>query len=126
MVGYPGSGKSTIANTFNSKRYKIISGDEYVTSKKMIKASEEYLKNGSSIIYDSTNPTIIKRKEYIDVAKKYNIQVRCVDIKTDIVESMFRNNKRAKVIPKITYYVFRKKYQEPTVSEGFAEVITIS
>jgi len=126
MVGYPGSGKSTIANTFDNKRYKIISGDEYVTSKKMIKASEEHLKNGSSIIYDATNPTIIKRKEYIDVAKKYNIPVRCIDIKTDIVESMFRNNKRDKVIPKITYYVFRKKYQEPTVSEGFSEVITIS
>lgn len=125
MVGYPGSGKSTIANSFDSERYKIISGDEYVTSKKMIKASEEHLKNGSSIIYDSTNPTIIKRSEYIEVAKKYNIPVRCIDIKTDIIESMFRNNKRDKVIPKITYYVFRKKYQEPTVSEGFSEVITI-
>lgn len=70
MVGYPGSGKSTIANSFDSERYKIISGDEYVTSKKMIKASVEHLKNGHSIIYDATNPTIAKRKEYIDVTKK--------------------------------------------------------
>ena len=23
------------------------------------------------------------------------------------------------VIPKITYYIFRKKYQEPTIDEGF-------
>lgn len=125
MVGYPGSGKSTIANRFDSERYKIISGDEYVTSKKMIKASLEHLKNGYSIIYDATNPTIAKRKEYIEVAKKYNIQVRCIDIKTDIIVSMFRNNKREKVIPKITYYVFRKKYEEPKVTEGFVEVITM-
>jgi bifunctional polynucleotide phosphatase/kinase len=125
MVGYPGSGKSTVSNTFDSKKYKIISGDEYVTSKKMIKVSEDYLKKGVSIIYDSTNPTIIKRKEYIDVANKYKIQVRCIDVKTDITESMFRNNKRDKVIPKITYYVFRKKYEEPTMSEGFSEIITI-
>jgi len=38
---------------------------------------------------------------------------------------MFRNNKRQKVIPKITYYVFRKKYQEPTTDEGFSEIISI-
>lgn len=125
MVGFPGSGKSTISNTFDSEKYKIISGDEHITSKKMIKVSEEYLKKGVSIIYDSTNPSIIKRKEYIDVANKYKIPVRCIDIKTDITESMFRNNKRDKVIPKITYYVFRKKYQEPSTSEGFSEIITI-
>lgn len=64
-----------------------------------------------------------KRSEYIAVAKKYNIEARCINVKTDIVESMFRNNKRDKVIPKITYYIFRKKYQEPTIDEGFKEVI---
>lgn len=123
MVGYPGSGKTTISNTFNKDRYVVISGDEYKTSKKMIKESEKHIKNGKSIIYDATNATKDKRSEYIAVAKKYNIEARCIDVKTDIVESMFRNNKRDKVIPKITYYVFRKKYQEPNIDEGFKEVI---
>ena len=123
MVGYPGSGKTTISNTFNKDRYVVISGDEYKTSKKMIKESERHIKNGKSIIYDATNATKDKRSEYIAVAKKYNIEARCINVKTDIVESMFRNNKRDKVIPKITYYVFRKKYQEPNIDEGFKEVI---
>lgn len=125
LVGYPGSGKSTIANTFDPKKYKVISGDEHVTSKKMIRVSEEHLKNRFSVIYDATNPTVIKRKEYIDVATKYNINIRCIDVKTDIIESMFRNNKRQKVIPKIVYYVFKKKYEEPNISEGFSDVIKI-
>ena len=126
MVGYPGSGKSTIANkSFDPNKYKVISGDEYVTSKKMIRVSEEHLKNRFSVIYDATNATVSKRKEYIDIATKYDINIRCLDVKTDIVEAMFRNNKRQKVIPKIVYYVFRKKYEEPNLSEGFSEVIQI-
>jgi len=44
---------------------------------------------------------------------------------TDITTAMFRNNKRDKVIPKITYYVFRKKYVKPTIEEGFYNVINI-
>lgn len=123
MVGYPGSGKSTISEKFNKDKYVVISGDKYKNSKNMIKISEKYLKDGKSIIYDATNPTIEKRKEYIDVAKKYNIEARCINVETDIVESMFRNNQRNKVIPKITYYVFRKKYVEPDINEGFTEVI---
>ena len=123
MVGYPGSGKSTIANKYNKEKYKVISGDEFITSKKMIKESEKYLSNGYSVIYDSTNPTKAKRKEYIDIANKYKIDVICINVKTDIVESIFRNNKRDKVIPKITYYVFRKKYEEPEIEEGFSKII---
>lgn len=62
-----------------------------------------------------------REKNILTSQKKYNIQVRCIDI----IEAMFRNNKREKVIPKITYYVFRKKYEDPKVTEGFTEVITM-
>jgi bifunctional polynucleotide phosphatase/kinase len=109
LVGYPGSGKTTIANTFNSKTYMIINGDIFKTSKKMIKESEKYIKTNYSIIFDATNPSIEKRKEYIDFANSKNIPIRCINVETDITTAMFRNNKRDKVIPKITYYVFRKK-----------------
>jgi bifunctional polynucleotide phosphatase/kinase len=125
LVGYPGSGKTTIANTFDSKKYMVINGDIFKTSKKMIKESEKYIKNNLSIIFDATNPSIEKRKEYIDFANSKNIPIRCINVETDITTAMFRNNKRDKVIPKITYYVFRKKYVKPTIEEGFYNVITI-
>lgn len=125
MVGYPGSGKSTISNSFDKSRYKVISGDEFLTSKKMIIEAKKHIEMGFSVIFDATNPTVEKRKEYVDLAKKYSLPVRCIVLKTDITESMFRNNKREKVIPKITYYVFRKRYKEPSIDEGFVEVISI-
>lgn len=125
LVGYPGSGKTTIANTFDTKKYMVINGDIFKTSKKMIKESEKYIENNYSIIFDATNPSIEKRKEYIDFANSKNIPIRCINVETDITTAMFRNNKRDKVIPKITYYVFRKKYVKPTIEEGFYEIISI-
>jgi len=125
MVGYPGSGKSTIASSFDNTKYKVVSGDEFITSKKMIAEAEKHITKGFSIIFDATNPTIEKRKEYIDFANKHLIPIRCIVLTTDITESMFRNNKRDKVIPKITYYVFRKKYIVPSTEEGFTEIVTI-
>lgn len=125
IVGYPGSGKSTISNSFDQSKYKVVSGDEFITSKKMIIEAKKHIEKGFSVIFDATNPTIEKRKEYVNLANVYSLPVRCIVLTTDITESMFRNNKRQKVIPKITYYVFRKKYQEPTIDEGFSEIISI-
>jgi bifunctional polynucleotide phosphatase/kinase len=126
LVGYPGSGKTTIANTFDTNKYMVINGDIFKNSKKMIKESEKYIKTNYSIIFDATNPSIEKRKEYIDFANSKNIPIRCINVETDIATSMFRNNKRDKVIPKITYYVFRKNYVKPTIEEGFYDVINIT
>ena len=125
LVGYPGSGKTTIANTFDTKRYVVINGDLLKNSKNMIKEADKYVKDNYSVIFDATNPSIEKRKEYIDFAKSKNIPIRCINLETDITTAMFRNNKRDKVIPKITYYVFRKKYVKPTIEEGFYNVINI-
>jgi bifunctional polynucleotide phosphatase/kinase len=126
LVGYPGSGKTTIANTFDSNKYMVINGDIFKNSKKMIKEAEKYIKVNYSIIFDATNPSIEKRKEYIDFANSKTIPIRCINVETDITTSMFRNNKRDKVIPKITYYVFRKNYVKPTIEEGFYDVINIT
>ncbi len=124
MVGYPGSGKSTIADSIGD-RYKVLHGDELVTSKKMIKEAEKVIISGFSVVFDATNPTIKKRAEYINIAKKYKLPIRCIVMKTDMMEAIFRNNKRNKVIPKITYYIFRKNYEEPSTDEGFEEVISL-
>ena len=42
---------------------------------------------------------------------------------TSIEESMNRNAQREKPVPKIVFYTFGKKYEEPKISEGVDEVI---
>ena len=125
MTGYPGSGKSTIANNiFLKNGYIIISGDIHKTSKKMIKIAISEIEQGKSIVFDSLNPSREKRAEFIDLAKKYNLPSRCIYVSTSFNEALIRNNLRPKPIPKIVYFIFKKNFELPNEDEG-CEVITV-
>lgn len=129
MVGYPGAGKTTIAKSMEEKydNYVVISGDVYKTSKAMIKVAKEY-KDKKSVIFDATNSSRKKRSEYIEFAKKYNYKhVRCIHCKTSYEEAYERNLDRPveKQVPRIAYSVFNKYYEEPSIEEGFDEIISI-
>ena len=123
MVGYPGSGKSTIARELGGT---VISGDVLKTSAKMIKAAEQALKAnpGQSIVFDATNATKARRAEYIEFARRHNLPVRCIHVATPIEVSMERNKGREKPVPNIALYLYRKKFEQPTEDEGL-EIIVV-
>jgi len=122
MVGYPGSGKSTIAeNICKKENYIQITGDIHKTSSKMRKAALEYMLKSISIVFDATHSSIKKRKEFIDLSKRYNYEVKCIHVTTSLDTSYKRNKSRCdeKQVPKIAYSVYKKYYEEPTETEGF-------
>ena len=123
MVGYPGSGKSTIAKEIcKNDNYILVQGDVYKTSTKMIKVAKAVIEDDNKcIIFDATNSSIKKRKEYIDFAKKYNYSVKCIHVDTSLEESFKRNKLRDedKQIPKIAYSVYKKHFESPNTNEGF-------
>jgi bifunctional polynucleotide phosphatase/kinase len=136
MVGIQGSGKSSYINNEimkkHSKIYKIISKDIDGTTKKCCDKCEKYISNNFSIIIDNTNPSKGDRKCYIDIAKKYNYNVRCIVMRID--EKYAKHNTcyrhyitrgERKMIPDIAFNVFKKKFEEPNKSEGINELITI-
>lgn len=56
MVGYPGSGKSTIAKKIcENEQFVLVQGDVHKTSPKMIKAALPCVKEGKSVVFDATN-----------------------------------------------------------------------
>jgi len=118
MVGFPGSGKSTVAK---SLEMTVISGDELKTAPKMIKAAEAALKANpsASIVFDATNATRAKRAEYVAFARRHNLPVRCIHVATPIEVSMERNRGREKPVPNIALYLYRKKFEVPVEEEGF-------
>lgn len=129
MTGYPGSGKSTIAKeVFGKAGYEVLDGDVHKTSAKMIRVAERILMTDekASLVFDATNPTAEKRGEFIAFAKQHGLPVRCVYVSTSMEEAMRRNEKReeSKRVPKIAYYVYRKKFEKPTEVEG-CEVIIV-
>lgn len=129
MVGYPGSGKTSVVKQLleSSPKYVHIDGDALKTPAKMVKQAKDALLNGKSPIIDSTNPTKAGREKFIDLAKEANASVRCVWVTTSMQDAMARNANRhdrgKPAVPQIVYYVYRKKFEKPIVSEGFAEVI---
>jgi predicted kinase len=122
MMGYPGSGKSTIAkNICKNDKFIYIEGDIHKTSTKMIKVSIEYILQKKSIVFDATNSSSKKRKEYIDLAKKYNYLILNIHVSTPL-EIAYKQNKlrnHEKYVPKIAYSVYSKNYEEPNENEGF-------
>jgi bifunctional polynucleotide phosphatase/kinase len=131
MVGYPASGKSTVAREMQEKYgYAHIDGDVFKTAPKMLKEAEKYvgspLPSGAyrSVIFDATNGTKERRKLYIDFAKKHNLKVRCLWKTTPIDLSMEQNRERQKQggpkVPDVVFYTYRKRFEEPNGSEeGF-------
>ena len=122
MMGYPGSGKSTIAkNICKIHDFICIEGDVYKTSTKMIKASLEYIKQEKSIVFDATNSSSKKRKEYVELGKKYNYKIVCIHVNTPLDIAYKRNKLRnyEKYVPKIAYSVYSKNFEQPNENEGF-------
>lgn len=123
MVGYPGSGKSTVCESiFKPAGYFIANGDILKTSAKMIKEAKKYILQGRSVVFDATNPTKLKRSDYVDLAIEFKLPVRCIVMTTTLEESLARNNKREKPVPRIVYNIFKKKYESPSDTEGFEVV----
>lgn len=128
MVGYPGSGKSSVATTTfaNHASYEVLDGDVLKTPAKMLATGKKLLASGKSVVFDATNPSKERRAAYISLAKEFHVPVRCIHVNTSMEEAVARNNVRevAKGVPMIAYYLYRKKFEAPTSDEG-CEVITL-
>lgn len=135
MVGYPGSGKSSISNDIfgigfvKEIYYKIINRDNLKSIDKCIKETVSSINNGMNIIIDNTNPTTKSRKIFIDIAKKYNYSVTVVEVLTSYEESMHNNYYRhikykKELIPEIAYRIYKSTYDKPTMSEGINKILS--
>ena len=123
MVGYPGSGKSTIAKYICDKdeKYKHISGDIYKTLPKIKQQMKLCITKDSSMIIDATNSSAKKRKEYISFVQDKGYDITCIHLETSREESYKRNKLRSdkKQVPLIAYSVYTKYFETPTPDEGF-------
>jgi bifunctional polynucleotide phosphatase/kinase len=129
MVGYQGSGKSYFSNQIKEKYgYVVINQDTLKTKSKCIKEAEKQINNKKSIIIDSTNPSKEKRKEWIDLAKQNDYNVRVIHMQTSIEQSKHNNIYRSltsdiEQIPEIAYNMYKSKYEKPELEEDIDEII---
>lgn len=144
MIGIPGSGKSTYANKFAGEnncnvhssdaiRKEFFNDQQHLSDDKIVwKTLKERVKtdllNGKDCIIDATNISVKKRRQYFDYLKGVPCKKVALLMKTSFKESVNRNMKRPKeqVVPYYSICNLQNAYQEPTLDEGFDEIIEIN
>lgn len=132
MVGSPASGKSSFAKTYFSK-YIYINRDTLGTWQKCVAALEKALvQENKSAVIDNTNPDVESRKRYIEVAKKHSIPCRCFVMNTTEAQAKHNNVFREltdpfhSVIKDLIFSGYKSKYVEPTMKEGYKEIVKVN
>ncbi|ORZ03995.1 polynucleotide kinase 3 phosphatase-domain-containing protein [Syncephalastrum racemosum] len=141
FVGYPACGKSSFAKRYLiPKGYVYVNQDMLKTRNRCLAACEKALADKKPVVVDNTNPEAATRKQYIDIAKKARVPVRCFHFVADEhlarhnnyyralhthVEAKEEENKRD-IIPDIAYRTFTSRFQEPKTTEGFDEIRKIN
>jgi len=125
MVGSPASGKSTYAKSLAINGLIRINQDELGTKAKCLKAVKQAISKGENVIVDNTNPSVVGRKEYLDlVPESYLKTVICMKVDKKLAHHLNyvrvqRGKGQIKKIPDIAFNVYFKKFEEPTEAEGF-------
>ena len=132
MVGYPSCGKSSFVKKYLLPTgYICINQDKLKYKSLCIKETKKQLSTGNRVVIDNTNPDVKTRQLYIDIANSYNIPTRCFYLNVDMELAQHLNNLRMitqniEKISSIAYYAYRKKFELPTLEEGFQEIVNIN
>ena len=122
LVGLPGSGKSTWVKENLYDTHVRINLDMLNTRRKESVILNTCIAAGASCVIDNTNITKAEREKYIDIAILNKIPIRCVWINRDVKSCISQNRTRDKVVPNIAIYTKNKKFEEPTLEEGFIDI----
>lgn len=131
MVGMQGSGKSTFTTSnLVSADYVRINQDTLKTKIKCLKETEEMMKQNKNIVIDNTNAKKDTRKDFINLANKYDYKVRCVimDVSHDFCHhnAVYRSYKLGtEMIPSIAFNMYKKNYEEPKLDEGIKDIVKL-
>jgi bifunctional polynucleotide phosphatase/kinase len=120
ISGYPGSGKSHLANKltneYGGKSFKLFSRDLF--QNKFHKKLDESMAQGEPIIVEGLYPTNQARQELITLAEKYHYNTTYIHVKTsyelayhlNLYRSLFEEKNK---IPEIVYMKYRKSFEYP-------------
>ncbi|RKP34859.1 polynucleotide kinase 3 phosphatase-domain-containing protein, partial [Dimargaris cristalligena] len=138
VVGFPASGKSSIVErAFRPAGYTHVNQDTLKTRAKCVAACDQALQAGQSVVVDNTNPDRSTRAEYIRVAQRHNVPVRCLHLSASEDVARHNNIFRAwahlvaepaaarSALSSIVFNTYKSRFETPTEAEGFAEVVSM-
>ncbi len=129
VSGYPGSGKSHLAqkimNSPGAKPFELFSRDLFQS--KFHKKLSEAMELGNPVIVEGLYPTNQSRQELISLAEKHHYNTVYIHVKTtyelayhlNLYRSLFEGQDK---IPEIVYMKYRKSFEYPE-EEDWNEII---
>ena len=154
FCGPPGAGKSTFYWKYlKPLGYERVNQDMLKSRAKCFKAAGDALSEGDSVaigkcrtqlrsawhlltrVIDNTNPDADGRSEWVELAKKHQVPIRCVWFKTplelcrhnDVVRALNKplNPEARAALPQLAFNGFASRFKEPKAAEGFQDVVEI-
>ncbi|GAP88621.1 putative polynucleotide kinase 3 phosphatase [Rosellinia necatrix] len=136
FCGPPGSGKSTFFwKHLEPLSYERVNQDTLKTRAKCLKAASAFLDDGRSIVVDNTNPDEAGRAEWIELAKRHDVPIRCVWFQTPRAICEHNNAVRAiskslnpearSAVPPIAFNGYFSRFRQPTIKEGLQHVLPV-
>lgn len=133
LCGIPGSGKSTLANNLAIKyNAKIYSYDELLKSSKkhpkelrswILSSIKNDLLSGLNVVLDDSNILLQLRTEILESIKDCECKKRLIVMNTPLDKCLLRNASRKKQLPNWVIQHMYRKYQSPTLDEGWDEIL---
>ncbi|KAL2430562.1 Bifunctional polynucleotide phosphatase/kinase [Exophiala dermatitidis] len=137
FCGSPGAGKSTFYwDVLQPLGYERVNQDILKTRDKCIKKARELLSAGYSVAIDNTNADTETRSYWVKLARDFNVPIRCVHFTAptrlaehnDAVRALNPNTmnpEKRTQLPGIAFASFIKRFQEPSLDEGFQDIYKV-
>ncbi|XP_059806733.1 bifunctional polynucleotide phosphatase/kinase isoform X1 [Hypanus sabinus] len=134
-VGFPGSGKSTFIRDFLvTEGYVYANRDTLGSWQKCVSVCEAALGKGKRAVVDNTNLDLESRSRYTECARKAGVPCRCFLFTTSFEHSKHNIRFREMTytgdghapVNEVVMNSSRKRYAEPTLSEGFSAILRIN
>ncbi|KAK4145074.1 polynucleotide kinase 3 phosphatase-domain-containing protein [Dichotomopilus funicola] len=136
FVGSPGSGKSTFYWKYlKPLGYERVNQDLLKTKDKCFKVAAGLVDEGESVVVDNTNADIDTRAQWVALARKHKVPIRCLWFRTppQLCEhnaavrflNKTLNPEARDALPKIAFTGFASRFKEPKLEEGFQDIIPV-
>ena len=139
VMGFPGSGKSTVTKSLIAKGFKNYNRDLIGSTDKLLdQLQKDITGGGTDFVLDNTYGTKASRAPIIKIAKDNGFTISCTEMSTTLEEAQFNAVQRqierlgkyptpeelkaandVNLFPPVVIYSYKNKYEKPDKAEGF-------
>lgn len=146
VMGYNAAGKSTYVNEYTEKGFHRVNRDELGGRLDSLPqyVADLHKKGTKKFVLDNTYVDAESRKSIIECGKKLGLPVHCVWLTTSFEDAQFnacqrmirkagrlldptdfKNNKDPNLFPPVALFTYKKKFEKPSITEGFADITQV-